>query len=116
MMKPIDDEGRGAKLESIKHLLDSFKKSSLEKLPKKGVSVMSLSVSKPKGEEQPEESEESSLESKGSLSEHLSEEPQSEEMEEGIPEEENLREPGIPSELMELVKMLMSQKSKKEEE
>lgn len=123
MMKPIDDEKRAMKLESIKELLSMLKKSPLEKLPKgKGVSMMSVSVSKPKKEDEVEEGEEMSefpeelmsSEEEGmedSISEESSEIPEmSEEMSEEEEDEYQLPEPGVPEEIMELVKMMLQRK------
>lgn len=105
MMKPIDEEGKSVKLDSLKELLNAFKKSSLDKLPKgKGVSLMSVSVSKPKSEESEEEySDEEAPEM---------EMPEVSEEEES--EEEDSLEPAVPAELMELVKEMLRRKSEKE--
>lgn len=127
MMKPIDDEKRGLKLESLKELLKEMKSGSLAKLPKgKGVSMMSVSVSKPKDlEAEDETSEEMSDESEEMMSAdrpEMEEESDdvSEEAAEMMPKEEEdedeykFPEPKIPSDILELVKLMM--KSKKEAE
>lgn len=121
MMKPIDEEHRGLKLESLKELLKSMKKGSLEKLPKgKGVSVMSVSVSKPKdSEEESDDMEEvpSPEMSEKELPIAGAEEPSDsveEEADEVEEDDQNLPEPSVPSELLELVKMML--KNKKEAE
>ena len=135
-MKPIDEEGRGAKLDSLKELLKMVKSGTLEKLPKgKGMTMMSVSVSKPKKEDVHEEMEPEleAAESEGieemeeglsKMKEAHSMEPMAEEMEEGeMPEMEEdseeedeyeLPEPSVPADLMELVKLMMKRKQEEE--
>jgi hypothetical protein len=120
-MKPIDDEGRSAKLDSLKELLKAFKESSLQKLPKgKGVSMMSVSVSKPKKEDMEMEDEDLSEEMSPEAEETMEEDmmPEAEgDMDEEMEEDEDeyeLPEPSVPSDLMDLVKeMLMRKKEEK---
>jgi hypothetical protein len=136
MMKPIDDEKRGLKLESLMELIKEMKSGSLDKMPKgKGISMMSVSISKPKkkGEEMEEEmpemeegmemAEAPEMEEGMEMAEEapkMEEEP-SEEMEEGMemaeaPEMEEdefeLPEPAIPEDLMKLVMEMMKNKQK----
>jgi hypothetical protein len=132
MMKPIDDEKRGLKLESLMELIKEMKSGSLDKMPKgKGISMMSVSVSKPKkeGEEMEEDmemAEAPEMEEGMEMAEEapkMEEEP-SEEMEEGMEmaeapemeeEEEDefeLPEPAIPEDLMKLVMEMMKNKQK----
>lgn len=120
MMKPIDDEGRGLKLESLKELLKSMKQGSLEKLPKgKGMSVTSISVSKPKdAEEEMDMEEEMSSDPLASQESMEDSEDVSEEAAEVMPEQEDseeedefqLPEPKIPADVMELVMSMLKNK------
>lgn len=123
MMKPIDEEKKGMKLESLKELIKEMKGGVLGKLPKgKGVTVMSVSVSKPKKdmemkEEMPEDMSEMT-EEKAEEMEDMQEAPmmemeESEEESEESEEDEDefkLPEPAIPEDLMELVKMMLKKK------
>lgn len=124
MMKPIDEEKKGMKLESLKELIKEMKGGVLEKLPKgKGLTVMSVSVSKPKKdmemkEEMPEDMSEM-MEEKAEEMEDMQEAPmmEMEESEEDESEDEEesedefkLPEPAIPEDLMELVKMMLKKK------
>lgn len=120
MMKPIDDEKRGLKLESLKELLKSMKQGSLEKLPKgKGMSVTSISVSKPKdAEEEMDMEEEMSSDPLASHESMEDSEDVSEEAAEVMPEKEDseeedefqLPEPKIPADVMELVMSMLKNK------
>jgi len=138
-MKPIDDEKRGLKLESLIELIKEMKSGGLDKMPKgKGVSMMSVSISKPKkkGEEMEEEmpemeegmemAEAPEMEEGMEMSEEapkMEEEP-SEEIEEGMEmaeapemeeEEEDefeLPEPAIPEDLMKLVMEMLKDRQK----
>lgn len=102
MMKPIDDEKRGLKLESLMELIKEMKSGNLDKLPKgKGISMMSISVSKPKKDmEMPEDMEE------------MSEAPEIKEEEMEEEDEYKLPEPAIPEDLMKLVMEMMKNKQK----
>ena len=116
MMKPIDEEKKGMKLESLKELIKEMKGGVLGKLPKgKGVTVMSVSVSKPKKdmemkEEMPEDMSEMT-EEKAEEMEDMQEAPMME-MEESEEDEDEFKlpEPAIPEDLMELVKMMLKKK------
>jgi hypothetical protein len=118
-MKPIDEEKKGMKLESLKELIKEMKGGVLGKLPKgKGVTVMSVSVSKPKKDmEMKEEMPEDMSEMMEEKAEDLQEAPMME-MEESEENEESkeyedefkLPEPAIPEDLMELVKMMLKKK------
>lgn len=157
-MKPIDEEGRSVKLDSLKELLSLLKKNGLSKLPKKGsVSVTEIAVSKPKkaspmlDEEMPESSEDSmempessedsmemsdeesasdeqsmemgdeeasqelSDEESDDYKEELSSGPEAG-MSDAAPSEEEdefmLPEPKIPSDIMDLVKLMLKNKGK----
>lgn len=134
MMKPIDDEKRGLKLESLMELIKEMKSGNLDKLPKgKGISMMSISVSKPKKDtEMPEDmeemseapemeegmeemSEEAPKMSKEASEEDMEEMSEAPEMEEEEMEEEDeykLPEPAIPEDLMKLVMEMMKNKQK----
>lgn len=121
MMKPIDEEKKGMKLESLKELIKEMKGGVLEKLPKgKGLTVMSVSVSKPKKDmEMKEEMPENMSEMMEEKAEDMQEAPmmEMEESEEDESEDEEesedefkLPEPAIPEDLMELVKMMLKKK------
>ena len=122
MKDQMDGDGKSAKLDVLKKLMDMLRSSTRDKLPKKGVSVMSVSVSKPKGHETAEDVSEP----EEALEHEATEAPEEEMMEHGMPEpmeaeeapeseEEGsamLSEPKIPADIMEIVKMMLARKKK----
>lgn len=122
MMKPIDDEKRGLMLESLIELIKEMKSGALDKMPKgKGISMMSLSVSKPKKkgeemeEEMPEMEEVMEMAEAPEMEEGMEMEESSEEapeMEEEEEDEFELPEPAIPEDLMKLVMEMLKDRQK----
>jgi len=130
----MKDAEHGVKLDLLKELMGMRRSALKDKLPKKGISIMSVSMSKPKGPETTEDVHEK--EPEAPLGDELpdSELPESPEAEQELPSEEEapeheadeseseenmeheLPEPKIPADIMEIVKLLLARKGKGDHE